>query len=274
MSVTWQGEAPPETGPPGLGGYLRMGARGAVLIVVLAVGLALHGVLRLIERPFAGASRPLSPFVTQAVCRIAFWVLAIGYSRRGTPLRGAGAVVSNHASWLDIFALNAGKRITFVSKHEVAGWFGIGLLARATGTIFIRRERREAGAQVRLFRERLALGQRLLFFPEGTSSDSITILPFKSTLFAAFFAPGLAESLMVQPVTLRYVAPAGQDRRFYGWWGDMAFGTHLAQVLAAPRQGRVEVIYHRPVAVARFQNRKALAAHCEQVVRAGLDGKV
>ena len=95
-------------------------------------------------------------------------------------------VVANHASWLDIFALNAPQRIYFVSKDEVRDWPGIGWLARATGTVFIARKSREAGVQARLFETRMAAGHRLLFFPEGTSTDGRRVLPFKTTLFAAF----------------------------------------------------------------------------------------
>jgi lyso-ornithine lipid O-acyltransferase len=93
-----------------------------------------------------------------------------------------GALVANHASWLDIFTLNACDRIYFVSKSEVAGWPGIGWLARATGTVFINRQGREAQMQKLLFEARLRAGHRLLFFPEGTSTDGQRVLDFKSTL--------------------------------------------------------------------------------------------
>ena len=69
---------------------------------------------------------------------------------------------------------------------------------------------------------------------------------------------------------LRYHAPEGQDARFYGWWGDMVFASHLLQVLAVRRPGRVEVIFHEPVSLEAFADRKRLAAECEGVVRAAL----
>ena len=47
----------------------------------------------------------------------------------------------------------------------------------------------------------------------------------------------------------------------------MGFAEHLLEVLAARRQGVVEVTYHDPVAVADFADRKALALHCETVIR-------
>ena len=62
-----------------------------------------------------------------------------------------GAIVANHSSWLDIFALNAAQRVYFVAKSEVAGWPGIGWLARATGTVFIARKGTEAKKQQEIF---------------------------------------------------------------------------------------------------------------------------
>ena len=271
MSPTWQGaEPPPEGGPLGLGGWLRVLRRGLPVAVVTFGGLAVLLLVRLVERPLWGLNRPLTPWITVGVCRAALRLMGIGRRVRGAPMRGRGALVANHASWLDIFALNASGPVTFVSKAEVARWPGIGWLARATGTLFIDRDRRAAAAQTLLFEARLRAGHRLLFFPEGTSTDGLRVLAFKPTLFAAFFEHGLAEVLQIQPVSVRWVAPEGADARFYGWWGDMDFGAHLLRVLAAPRQGRVEVTFHAPLRVADFDGRKPLAAVCEARVRDGL----
>jgi 1-acyl-sn-glycerol-3-phosphate acyltransferase len=85
--------------------------------------------------------------------------------------------VANHAGWLDIFTLNAVQRVYFVSKSEVAAWAGVGVLARVTGTVFIDRQARQAAEQARMLQDRLAAGHRLLFFPEGTSSDARRVHP-------------------------------------------------------------------------------------------------
>lgn len=271
MSATWDSDTPPDPVRIGPLGWVLVALRGTTLIALIGVCLALLLLLRLVEIPIWGQGRPITPFIVQFVCRNAFRILGIGFATHGTPMRGPGAVVANHSSWLDIFTLNAAKRVYFVSKAEVAGWPGIGILARATGTVFIERDRRQAQAQTGLFAGRLAAGHKLLFFPEGTSTDGLRVLPFKSTLFGAFFAEPLRDQLMIQPVSVIYHAPAGQPARFYGWWGDMDFGSHLLKTLAAPRQGRVEVVYHRPLKVADFANRKALSATAEALVRAGLD---
>ena len=103
-----------------------------------------------------------------------------------------------------------------------------------------------------------------MFFPEGTSTDSLRVLPFKSTLFAAFFEPELKEKIYIQAVTVNYHAPKNQDKRFYGWWGEMDFGTHMIQSLSALPQGQVEVVFHEPRALKAYDNRKVLAADLEQ----------
>lgn len=274
MSQTWDSDTPPDPLRISAMGWLLVAARGLVLGTLVFGCLGLLLLVRLVERPLCGLHRPVTPHITQFVCRNAFRVLGMGFSSRGTLMRHPGAVVANHSSWLDIFALNARKRIYFVSKSEVARWPGIGWLARATGTVFIDRDPRQARAQTDLFRARLQAGHKLLFFPEGTSTDGLRVLAFKPTLFQAFLAPDLRAGMHIQPVSVVYRAPTGAAPRFYGWWGDMDFGPHLLKTLAAPRQGSVEVIYHPSVAVADFESRKSLAAHLEHVVRGGLEESV
>lgn len=254
--------------PIGFGGWTRVILRGGVLGGVTFGGLAILMLLRLIERPLFGNRRPVTPHITQFVCRCAFWIMGIGLRIQGRPMQQRGAVVANHASWLDIFALNAAQRVYFVSKSEVERWPGIGWLARATGTVFIARKSAEAKLQQGVFEARLREGHRLLFFPEGTSTDTLRVLPFKPTLFAAFYTHGMEHVMHIQPVTVIYHAPNGADARFYGWWGDMDFASHLKRVLAAPHHGSVDVILHDALAVDDFANRKALAAACEAVIRA------
>ncbi len=264
-SLTWNGAEPPPAPPTGPGGVLRAIARGTALFLLISAFLpplwALRGGERLTGRRL-GAT-----FIPHLVSRLALCILGIRHEVKGRPDRRAGAVVANHVSWLDIFTLNAADEIVFVAKAEVARWPFIGLMARSTGVVFIERRRSQAHHHRNMLAERIARGDRILFFPEGTSSDGLRVLPFRSTLFASFFDQGFPQPPAIQPVTAIYHAPPGRDPRFYGWWGEMAFGPHLLQVLATPRQGRVEVIFHPVVQVADFTDRKALAAHLEAVVR-------
>jgi lyso-ornithine lipid O-acyltransferase len=267
--TAWMSSTLPPKVSFGLAGWVRIALRGGLMAAVLLVGMFVLLLVRLVEQPLCGHARPVSPYIIQGACRCVVRIIGIRRRVRGKPMRQHGATVANHATWLDVFVLNAGERLYFVAKAEVAGWAGVGWLARLTGAMFIVRKGSAAKAQKEEMEDRLKAGHRLVFFPEGTSSDSIRVLPFKSSLFAAFLSPDLADALHVQPVTLVYRAPKGADARFYGWWSDMDFLPSLVEMLAQSPHGSVEVIYHRPLRVADFADRKALTAACEALVRAG-----
>ncbi|MBT4568802.1 MAG: 1-acyl-sn-glycerol-3-phosphate acyltransferase, partial [Marinovum sp.] len=103
------------------------------MFLVIFGGLLLLLLLRIFEKPLFGHNRPITPLLTQVVCRLALRIMGIKHQIGGRPMTNNGAVVANHSSWLDIFTLNAAQRVYFVSKSEVAAWPGIGWLARATG---------------------------------------------------------------------------------------------------------------------------------------------
>lgn len=270
-SATWEGVPKPPAFRPGALGWVLVLLRAVPLAVVVFGGLAILLLVRLAERPLAGLNRPVTPWITVAVCRAALFIMGVRYRVSGRPpMHHIGAIVSNHVSWMDIFALNAATPLYFVSKAEVADWPGIGWLARATGTVFIRREARDARLQQQIFEDRIRAGHLLAFFPEGTSTDGLTVLPFKPTLFAAFYSHGLEKVMQIQPVTLIYRAPRGAEPSFYGWWSDMSFGEHLIKLLSHGRQGSVEVRFHKPLDVGEAGDRKALARMAEAAVKSGL----
>lgn len=275
MSVTWRGEGPPLAPRPiGPAGWLRIAARGGLIVALLVICFPVQQTLRLIERPLHGRARPWTPWITQAVCIATCAIMGLRRAVAGRPMRGRGALVANHVSWLDIFVLNACDRVYFVAKSEVRGWAGIGWLARGTGTVFVDRRRGDAARQRATLTGRLAAGHRLLIFPEGTSTDGCRVLPFRSTVFAALFDTDLGDDIAVQPVSLAYRAPDGCDPRFYGWWGEMSFAASLLQVLAVPRNGAVRVTFHPPVRVAKAGDRKTLAQVTGRAVRAGVEAGI
>ena len=117
---------------------------------------------------------------------------------------------------------------------------------------------------------RLKAGDTLVLFPEGTSGDGRSVLPFKTSFFGAADLPGV----LVQPVTLAYRGHRNlpMNRRLlpsYAWYGDMELVPHL---LGALRSGPIEVavVCHSPLSLSGELNRKALAKHAEAEVRRGL----
>ena len=266
--MKWQGLPPDNTTPHfSLGGWLRIVWRGGAMWGFVFGGFALMLVLRLAEGPLFGRQRPLTPYITKWVCRATIRIIGLPVTVHGRPMKGGGAAVANHTSWLDIFVLNAQNTFYFVAKSEVAQWLVMGALARGTGTVFVKRDRTQAQEQIQIFENSVQARQQLLFFPEGTTTDGLRILPFKPTLFQAFFTEGLRAHTKVQAITVVYHPPKDAPASFYGWWEGMDFGKNLLKILGTRHHGQVVLTYHDPVRVQDFADRKALSQHLEQAIR-------
>ncbi len=265
--MTWNGAEPPVLPVPTLaartGGGLRIAGIALATLILLATYALCQALFRGPGwRPHFGVQR-LWARLCLAACGLRLRV-------EGTRMVTGGAIVANHISWIDIFAVLAAGRVNYVAKSEVRAWPAIGFIAAVTGTMFVERRATEAKRQQVEMAERIARGELLCFFPEGTSTDGLRVLPFKSSLFGAFDAPGLRERTWVQPVTVAYDAPGALPDALYGWWGTMPFGKHVWDVVTLSRRGVAVVRFHPPVPVAEFADRKALAAHCGRAVAAGM----
>ena len=269
---TWNAEPPPILPHPTplgrIAGTLRMIAFLSMTVVALAIfitGRYLRAWLghRIVTYHF---------LVARLWSRAGLWLLGLRLVVRGTPV-ASGALVSNHCSWADILTLRSVKLMYFVAKSDVRDWPAIGFITAVTDTVFIKRQRSQAKEQEQILRARIAANQLLTFFPEGTSTDGLRVLPFKSSLFSAFFYDHHGADLWIQPVTVRYTpAPgSGLPPSIYGWWGNMELGGHIWAVMSRSFGGRAEVIFHEPVKPQAFPDRKALAEHCGAVVARGLD---
>ncbi|MEM9144717.1 MAG: lysophospholipid acyltransferase family protein [Pseudomonadota bacterium] len=267
--TTWNDTDPPALAPPSLPKRLRGGIRVGSMLLVTLVALGLFLVGRAL-RHWLGRWVTFHFSVARWWSRICLWLTGLRHEVEGMPI-GAGALMANHCSWIDILALRSCTLIYFVSKAEVANWPGVGFLTRVTGTVFIERRRVEAKRQEEILLERVQAQQLLCIFPEGTSTDGLRVLPFKSSLFAAFHHDGHGEDIMVQPVSLRYLPAEGSGLppSFYGWWGSMGFEQHIWDVCCRSSGGVARVIFHPPVRATAFADRKALAAHCGAAVAEG-----
>lgn len=267
MTPRWTSDDMPDPITIGFGDRLRSVFKLILLVAVALIGLIVLIPLRVIERPLFGVERPWSVWIPVWVCRVALWVIGLRLVRSGNLSREGDAFVANHASYMDILVLNAIGPMIFVSKDDVAGWPGVGWLARLTGTVFIARDPREAGKQREVLEARIEAGHRLLFFPEGTSTDGRQVIAFKSSLFAAFARSERQAGKIIQPIAVRYHPAPGVDDRVYGWWADMEFGLHFLQTLALPKHGRVTVRMLPPINGDALEGRKALAEEAENAVR-------
>jgi 1-acyl-sn-glycerol-3-phosphate acyltransferase len=246
-------------------GVFRLSLYGAVTLVLIPVQIAI-----LLVAPRLWWWLPFA--YHKLCCRI------IGLKVRvvGAPAKTRPALfVSNHVSYLDIPVLGSAVPVAFVAKTEVAQWPGYGLLAKLQRTVFVDRRRNTTLEQRDSIRSRLASGDALVLFPEGTSNDGNRILPFRSALLSVAEAAPADRPLAIQPVSIAYTSVNGVPlgwglRPLVAWYGGMELGGHLWRFT---RLGRVEVVvqFHDEARVGDFPSRKELTRYCSGAIAGGVD---
>jgi 1-acyl-sn-glycerol-3-phosphate acyltransferase len=186
-------------------------------------------------------------------------------------------IVANHTSWLDISVITAVAPVVFVAKREVATWPVFGLLARLQRSVFVDRTRRHKTAEVNSeIAQRLAGGDPVVLFGEGTSSDGNRVLAFRTALIGSA-SDALAEAehvkrVWIQPLSVAYTAMLGlplgrQSRNRVAWYGGMALWPHLRRLVGC---GAIDVAvsWGEPIPYEEFSDRKTAARRLEGEVRA------
>ncbi len=200
-------------------------------------------------------------------CRVICAIIGVKVEAHGAlPGEAPRFVVANHVSWTDIIALASLYPFVFLAKSEVAGWPALGRLARLQGTVFVERGARQDVARVNAALGKIMrAGDDLVIFAEGTSSDGVKVLPFRSAHFAALealAAQGAAPTLA--PAAISYSNGAG--RIDVGWYGDMTFLPHLWRLMKRG-DARCRIIFGEAIKT-DGKDRKALAAETHTQVRA------
>ncbi len=246
----------------------------------IATGLALVVLVTIVLLPVQLLGNrfgwKLSWYLPRFWHRIARRVLGLKIIRHGQlEKRRPVLLVANHSSWMDIIVLAAVADVVFIAKSEVKGWPVFGWLAVWQRTVFVERERRrDTGNQVSEVGRRLADGEIVVLFAEGTTSDGNRVLPFKSSLFGSA-ASALDASpegrVAIQPVALAYTHAHGLPLGRYGrpiaaWPGDVELTPHLLAIL---KEGGVDVhvCFGESVIFDSSANRKLVSRSAEQQVR-------
>lgn len=183
-------------------------------------------------------------------------------------------LVANHVSWFDIALIGSVLPVGFMAKSEVKKWPLFGQLAWLNNTLFVTRRRgRHTLHESDALAARLAKGEIVVLFAEGTSSDGLRVLPFKSSFLSVPEGNG---DICVQAMSLAYtrrhnMALGRRQRMAYGWIGDMTLVPHFLAIFAGPPLG-VDLVFHQAVPHHLASDRKVLARALHRQVSHGLDG--
>jgi len=184
----------------------------------------------------------------------------------GVPALGHALVAANHVSWLDIFVINAHHPCRFVAKAEIRAWPVLGWLAYKAGTVFIARgSRRELRQIFKGIVEALHDGERVAFFPEGTTAPQGSLLPFHANLFEA----AIDAQVALQPYAVAYLDAAGLPHASIDYLDDTTFAQSMMTILSGPPV-RAQLTCLAPLETAGA-HRRDLAKVAEEAVRVALD---
>jgi lyso-ornithine lipid O-acyltransferase len=243
-----------------------------VLIVFALVTIVLMPVQWLavaLERPLR---RRIPVFYHRFVCRL----LGVRVRASGAPVDDRPLlIVANHSSWLDISIITSRAPVVFVAKSEIAGWPFFGLLAKLQRTVFVERDRRHKTGEVNAqIAQRLAEGDPVLLFAEGTAGDGNRVLPFRTALIGAArdaIAAAGNDRVWIQPLSIAYVSQQGialgrHLRPRAAWYGKMKLTDHIGRIV---RTGAVDVAvtWGEPIPYDGAIDRKTLARQLESAVR-------
>ncbi len=249
-----------ETTPISAIGWMRVAARVFVMFVTLLVMVPLHYAYRI----FAYGS----PF-PMLFLRFAAAIVGARVHKVGTPLRRDVFFIANHVSWVDILSLAGASGTAFVAKAELSNVPIVGWLSRLNRTVFVKRENRLGVAeQINALREALDDNWSVTVFPEGTTTDGQSLLPFKTSMLSVLEPP--PPGVLVQPVLLDY----GQVAEWIGWVGEEGGVNNFKRVLA--RGGTFPLMLHflDPFSPEDFRGRKAIGAQARKQIEEALMQKL
>jgi 1-acyl-sn-glycerol-3-phosphate acyltransferase len=233
----------------------RTALRLAALAACMAAAFAVAPAFRLLP---AGAQQRLKILWSKA----ALAALGIRTVLEGEPPVGGCLVVANHVSWLDIPAIACVRPASFLCKEEIGSWPAIGWLLRQVGTVFMRRGSAFAAWRaVKAIGPRLAAGESLSVFPEGTTTPGHEVKPF----FPAMFQAAVDSGNLVQPVALAYTDAAGQRSYACAYEGETSFGESLLAI-AATESLIVTVSFLPAFSAAAAGGRKAAGRHAHAMI--------
>ncbi|WP_379546142.1 lysophospholipid acyltransferase family protein [Qipengyuania sp. DSG2-2] len=184
----------------------------------------------------------------------------------GTPLRRDVFFISNHVSWLDILSLAGASGTAFVAKQELSEVPVIGWLCSLNRTVFVKRENRLGVAeQINALREALMDNWSVTVFPEGTTTDGHSLLPFKSSMLSVLEPP--PPGVMVQPVVIDY----GPVAEWLGWIDNEGGVNNFKRVLSRKGTFDLNLHYLDPFSPEDHRGRKAIAAKAREMIETRLE---
>ena len=245
-----------ESTPISIRGWLRIVVRTLLLATLIIVMVPLHYIYRI----FVYGS-PFPMWFLRFAARISGAKVKV----HGTHLKRDVFYIANHVSWLDILSLAGACGTAFVAKAELENAPIVGWLSKINRTVFVKREARMSVAnQINALKEALADNWAVTVFPEGTTTDGQSLLPFKTSMLSVLEPP--PPGVMVQPVLIDY----GSVAEWIGWIGEEGGLNNATRVLSRKGTFPLHIHFLEPFSPAEYVGRKAIGIESRRRIEEAL----
>lgn len=140
----------------------------------------------------------------------------------------SGFFVSNHISWLDTILLSHIQPISFIARHDLEFWPLLGTFTKRMQSVYIDRSNKfQAYRSIPALEARLVEGRSVHVFPESTTSDGTSVLPF----YPMFYEAAVRTGKQVQAVAIQYKDAQGNHLIEPAFIGEDSFLDTLERIL-------------------------------------------
>ncbi|MCK5706236.1 MAG: 1-acyl-sn-glycerol-3-phosphate acyltransferase [Candidatus Aureabacteria bacterium] len=182
-------------------------------------------------------------------------------------------IISNHQSYLDHLIISSIVPVSILANSNIKKKKFLWALTWAGGNLFIERKKRaEIKKEISKIKVLLKNKINMLLYPEGTTSDGITILPFKSSLIQ----PAIDVGVDFLPVCIKYAYIDGKkcsakDMNTFVYHGEMKFFKHLIGILRHSSI-TVKVTFLGSINASKGYSRKIIAGKAYDAIKGAFAG--
>ena len=213
-------------------------------------------------------SKKISEKIVQIFHKLVLWLVNISVevigerNQKNLPT----LYVSNHLSYLDIPVLGSIINGRFIAKNDISNWPIIGFLSKVGNTIFINRNFRFLKKNKSIIYNYISKGNNVILFPEGTTSDGIRVLKFKSSLLSSLEK----QNILIQPIVIKYKSINGIPlnrwlKPIIAWYGDMDLKPHLINIFKL-FSIKIKIVLLPSINGKNYRNRKDMTYTLHRVI--------
>ncbi len=179
--------------------------------------------------------------------------------------------ISNHLGYIDIFGILAKMPLSFITSYEMKERFGVGQLLDMAACSYVerRREKRskeDRNQELKNIFDSLKSGVSIALYPEATSHNCESILPFKKPMYIPAYEmnrPILASVINFKSIDGEKLSRNNRD--IVCWHGTIELVPHLWRFLLCEKI-IAEISFLEVLTPNRFNSLEELVSYSEKLI--------